>query len=176
MTTATAAPDITAAEQAAFADWLAPLVGRIDVVVVHEPQLAETAVAQLRGRALAAPLLVIAGHTHQQAVDSDRGVAEVNGGTAGAGGTGNLDERQPIGLATVTYREAPFAPLAVDLVQVAPGTGAGSARRVRLDAGAVSVGDALAQSPEQQAQVARHGARGTPPDRSKPPERRGWPS
>ncbi len=141
--------DITAAEQAAFTDWLLALVGRIDVVVVHEPRLAETAVAQLRDRPLAGPLLVVAGHTHQQAVDSDGAVAEVNGGTAGAGGTGNLAERQPIGLATVTYGEDPFAPLAVDLVQVAPGTGAGSARRVRLDAGAVSVGDALAQSPEQ---------------------------
>jgi hypothetical protein len=33
-------------------------------------------------------------------------------------------------------------------VQVAPGTGEGSARRIRLDQGPVTVGDALAPSPE----------------------------
>lgn len=141
--------DVTPAEQEAFRSWLAPLADRIDVLVVHEPALAEPALQALRQRPPAAPLLVVVGHTHQQAVDSDGTVVEVNGGTAGAGGTGNLTERQPIGLAVVTYRRAPFDPLAVDLVQVAPGTGAGQARRVRLDAGPTAVGDMLAPSPEE---------------------------
>ena len=140
---------MTPDERAAFQSWLTALVGRIDVVVVHEPALAQPAVHALREQHLAAPLLVIAGHTRHQAVDADRSVAEVDGGTAGAGGTGNLTEGQPIGLAVVRYRRGPFAPLAVDLVQVAPGTGTGSARRIRLDSGTVSSGDVLAPSPEQ---------------------------
>ena len=143
--------DVTAVQQDAFQTWLTGLAGKIDVVVVHEPALAQPAVDALRDADPSAPLLVVAGHTHRQAVDSDRSVVEVNGGTAGAGGTGNLTERQPIGLAVVTYRRAPFLPLAVDLVQVAPGTGEGSARRIRLDAGPASAGDARAASPEEPA-------------------------
>ena len=143
--------DVTPADQAAFTAWLMPLVGRVDVVVVHEAALAEPAIEELRKTVPAQPLLVVEGHTHRQAVVSRAGVIQVNGGTVGAGGTGNLDDGQPIGLAVVTYR-APqpgaFDPLAVDLVQVAPGTGEGSARRIRLDQGPVTVGDALAASPE----------------------------
>lgn len=143
--------DVTAADQAAFGAWLRPLVGRVDIVVVHEPALAEPALQALRDTVPARPLLVVEGHTHRQAVVSRAGVIQVNGGTVGAGGTGNLGDGEPIGLAVVTYR-APkageFDPLAVDLVQVAPGTGEGSARRVRLDQGPVTVGDALAASPE----------------------------
>ena len=141
--------DVTPVQQAAFVSWLTGLEGKVDIVVVHEPVLAQPAVDALREADPPAPLLLVAGHTHHQAVDAERSVTEVNGGTAGAGGTGNLTERQPIGLAVVTYRRAPFLPLAVDLVQVAPGTGAGSARRIRLDAGPVSAGDVLAPSPEE---------------------------
>jgi hypothetical protein len=143
--------DVTPADQAAFAAWLGPLVGRVDVVVVHEPALAEPALQELRKTVPAQPLLVVEGHTHQQAVVSRADVIQVNGGTVGAGGTGNLAGSQPIGLAVVTYRAlrpGGFEPLAVDLVQVAPGTGEGSARRIRLDQGPVTVGDALAASPE----------------------------
>ena len=143
--------DVPPADQAAFTAWLMPLVGRVDVVVVHEAALAEPAIEELRKTVPAQPLLVVEGHTHRQAVVSRAGVIQVNGGTVGAGGTGDLDDGQPIGLAVVTYR-APqpgaFDPLAVDLVQVAPGTGEGSARRIRLDQGPVTVGDALAASPE----------------------------
>jgi predicted phosphodiesterase len=135
---------ITPAEQADFEAWLAPLVGHVDVVMIHEPDLAAPALAALRAGRLAAPLLVLEGHTHVQAVLSTRAISEVNGGTVGAGGTGNLVEQQPIGLAIVTYRPRPFAPLAVDLVTVAPGTGTGSARRLRLDEGPVSDGPVAA--------------------------------
>ncbi len=144
--------EVTEAQQDAFSRWLGRLIGRVDVVVVHEPSLAEPALTALRAAPPARPLLVVEGHTHQQAVVSRDGVTQVNGGTAGAGGSGNVTERQPIGLALVTYRdETPdgFELLAVDLVQVAPGTGEGSARRVRLGEGPVEVGDALAPSPER---------------------------
>ncbi len=146
--------DITAAQQAEFAAWLGRLAGSVDVVVVHEPQLAQPAIDALRANPPETPLLFVEGHTHQQAVVSRDDVIQVNGGTAGGGGTGNATEGQPVGLAVVTYRSdmsGTFEPLAVDLVQVAPGTGEGSARRVRLDQGPVSVGDALAESPERAA-------------------------
>jgi predicted phosphodiesterase len=138
---------VTPAEQAAFQAWLAPLIGHVDIVVLHEPALAAPALAMLRATPPAAPLLVLDGHTHVQAVDASDNVDEVNGGTVGAGGTGNLTEHQPIGLAIVTYRARPFAPLAVDLVTVAPGTGTGSARRLRLDQGPVSFGPVAAPPP-----------------------------
>ena len=141
--------DVSAEDQAAFRAWLAPLIGRVDVVVVHEPTLAAPAVGALREAGGSGPLVLLSGHTHHQAVRSEGDIVEINGGTAGAGGTGNLDEGQPIGLAIATYQTGPFKPLAVDLVQVAPGTGAGSARRLRLDGGAVSEGDVLAPTPEQ---------------------------
>ncbi len=140
--------EVTAEDQEAFRAWLSDLIGRVDVVVVHEPTLAAPALSALREAGMAGPLLLVSGHTHHQAVRADDGLVEINGGTAGGGGTGNLDEHQPIGIAIVTYEARPFAPLAADLVQVAPGTGAGSARRLRLDGGPVSEGDILAPSPE----------------------------
>jgi hypothetical protein len=58
----------------------------------------------------------------------------VNGGSVGAGGTGNLAEKTPIGLARLTYTADPaFQPLAADLVTIDPGTGSATARRERLD-------------------------------------------
>lgn len=124
--------DVTLAEQADFEQWLDRLAGRVDVVLVHEPDLAGPAIAALRSRDAGAPLLVVTGHTHRQAVDGDGGIVEVNGGTLGAGGTGNLDEGQDVGLAAVTIRRHPFEPLAVDLVQIDPGSGSATARRVTL--------------------------------------------
>jgi predicted phosphodiesterase len=136
---------ITRPEQQRFSAWLSALVGAVDVVVVHEPQLARLAVDELRRHPPASPVLIVTGHTHRQALDSRAGVVEVNGGTAGAGGTGNLGERQPVGLAVVTYERpstsTPFRPLAVDFVRIAPGTGEATAQRVRLDDGPVRLGD-----------------------------------
>ena len=144
--------DITPAEQEAFSVWLKRLIGRVNVVMVHEPALAEPALEALRRDPPAHPLLIIAGHTHQQAISSRDNTTEVNGGTAGGGGTGNLTAGQPVGLAVVTYqapaRSTEFRPVAVDLVQVAPGTGDATARRVRLDQGPVEIGNTLATSPE----------------------------
>jgi predicted phosphodiesterase len=140
--------DISALEQAAFTAWLAPLVDKVDVVVVHEPALAAPAIDGLRKRHLGRALLFVEGHTHRQAVETRDGVSIVNGGTAGGGGTGNLLEHQPVGLAIVSYRRGPFAPIAVDLAELAPGTGGGTARRVRLDNGPLTVGDPMAASPE----------------------------
>ena len=139
---------ITPGEAAAFNAWLRPLLPRVDVVVVHEPALLADALAGLREHPPAHTILFVEGHTHRQAVDATRTVVQINGGTAGAGGTGNLTDDQPLGLAILTYRQFPFAPVAADLVEIAPGTGAGSARRVRLDEGDVRIGDTGGSSPE----------------------------
>ena len=131
---------ITAEQQADFLGWLEPLIGKVDVVMVHEPSLAAGALRMLRADPPERPLLLVVGHTHRQAVDSRDGVTVVNGGTVGAGGTGNLAEGQDIGVAAVAYRRTPFAPLAVDLVRIDPGNGSASAQRLRLDEGPIAVG------------------------------------
>jgi predicted phosphodiesterase len=120
-------------EQADFESWLLGLAGKVDVVLVHEPQLAAPAISTWRLRYPSLPLLVAVGHTHEQAVDAAGSVVEVNGGTLGAGGTGNLDEGQDIGLAVATVQRRPFRPLVVDLVQIDPGDGSATARRIRVD-------------------------------------------
>jgi predicted phosphodiesterase len=133
---ARAAPDITPAQGRAFARWVDSLRGQVDVVMVHEPGLAELALEELRVDPPARPLLFIVGHTHSQSLSTDRNLVVLDPGTAGAGGTGNLSENQPIGLAVVTYRIEPrFAPLAADLVEIDPGDGSATARRARLDVG-----------------------------------------
>ena len=59
----------------------------------------------------------------------------INGGSIGGGGTGNLaDGATDVGLARMSYRPiGGFEPLAADLVEIDPGTGAATARRERLD-------------------------------------------
>ena len=57
----------------------------------------------------------------------------INAGTVGAGGTGNLLEREKIGIARLSYEEKPFQPLAVDMVTIDPRSGSATARRERLD-------------------------------------------
>jgi predicted phosphodiesterase len=133
--------NVTIGEQAEFEQWLFRVAPRVDVVMVHEPKLAAPAVSTLRARGgLDHPLLLVTGHTHRQAVTSSAQITEVNGGTVGAGGTGNLAEGQDLGLAQVTIRPRPFAPLAVDLVQIDPGDGSATARRVRLTGPPVATG------------------------------------
>jgi predicted phosphodiesterase len=123
------------AEQERFAAWLKPLRGKVDVVMVHAPQLAQLALASLRKEPPAAPLLVVEGHTHKAALERFGTVSVLNAGSVGGGGTGNLTEAGGvIGLARVTYSSLPvFVPRAADLVQIDPGDGEAQARRVRLD-------------------------------------------
>jgi predicted phosphodiesterase len=124
----------TLAEQERFAEWLTPLVGRVDIVLVHAPGLAQQAVASLRGAPPNAPLLLLQGHTHAQSLDQTGMLIVLNSGSIGGGGTGNLAEGGDIGLARVTYTRLPaFLPRAADLVQIDPGDGEAQARRSRLD-------------------------------------------
>lgn len=127
---------VTAAERRAFSAWLERLldVRAVDVVMVHEPELAADAVAQLRREPRVRPPVVVTGHTHRQRVVAVRGVLEVNGGTLGAGGTGNLAEPEAdaLGLAVLRYEADPFRVLAVDTVRIDPQSGSASAQRLRL--------------------------------------------
>jgi hypothetical protein len=81
------------------------------------------------------PIVILDGHTHRPFVQPDANLLELNSGTIGAGGTGNLaDERANLGLAVLTYRLRPTPlPLAVDQVSIDPGSGSSSARRLRVD-------------------------------------------
>lgn len=118
----------------AFADWLRPLVGRVDVVMVHSPGLAARALRELRADPPAAPLVLLTGHTHRAAVRTSPNLVLLNGGTAGGGGVGNLDEDQPFGLAVLTYaRAGGFRPLLADTVEIDPRSGAASAERTPLE-------------------------------------------
>jgi predicted phosphodiesterase len=124
--------DVTPGEQADFLGWLLPLVKKVDVVLVHEPALVAGALRVLRADPPDHPLLFAVGHTHRQDVEATRNVTLVNGGTIGAGGTGNLPERQDVGLAEVIYRPKPFVPRAVDLVRIDPGDGSAKAERIPI--------------------------------------------
>jgi predicted phosphodiesterase len=122
------------AQQEAFSGWLQPLLGKVDVVMVHEPALIATALQVLRDKPPQRPLVFLVGHTHKAELTQQPGVTIINGGSMGAGGTGNLTENTNIGIARFVFTVKPtFQPLAADLVSIDPGTGSSSARRARLD-------------------------------------------
>jgi predicted phosphodiesterase len=132
---ATVSPKPSVAQQDLFAQWLHGLQDKVDVVMVHEPALAAKAIADLRRAPPKHPLVLLVGHTHRADILIDRGLTVINGGTVGAGGTGNLDEGAKIGAARMTYAtvDGGVAPLAADLVEIDPGSGSATARRYRLD-------------------------------------------
>jgi predicted phosphodiesterase len=116
-----------------FADWLRPLVGDVDVVLVHSPGLARLALRELRADPPARPLALLTGHTHRARVATSANLLELNGGTAGGGGVGKLDESQPFGMAVLTYSTAGgFRPLLADIVEIDAHSGAASAQRTPL--------------------------------------------
>jgi predicted phosphodiesterase len=123
-------PQPTPEEQEAFRDWLRPLLGHVDVVMVHSPALAEEAAAELRRIPPRRPLALLTGHTHIQSFHSSTNLVEVNAGTVGGGGTGNLEKSQPFGVAVLIYgRKGGFEPIAADLVQIDAHGGSARAER-----------------------------------------------
>jgi predicted phosphodiesterase len=125
-------PDAEQREE--FRDWLRPLLGRVDVVMVHEPQLAEDAAEELREIPPRRPLVLLTGHTHTSSFMSSTNLVELNGGTVGGGGTGNLEKSQPFGLAVLTYtRTDGFDPTAADLVEIDAHRGSARAERFGID-------------------------------------------
>ena len=129
-----ALPAPSLAEQNLFAEWLVGLEGKVDVVMVHEPALAARGIEALRRDPPSHPIVVLVGHTHHADISRDRDLTVLNGGTVGAGGTGNLGEGSKIGVARMIYATGGgFAPLAADLVEIDPGNGSATAKRFRLD-------------------------------------------
>jgi predicted phosphodiesterase len=101
---------------------------------VHEPQLAEDAAEELRAMAPRRPLVLLTGHTHTSSFQASPNFVELNGGTVGGGGTGNLEKTQPFGLAVLTYmREDGFEPEAADLVEIDAHRGSARAERFRIE-------------------------------------------
>jgi len=127
-------PHPTEAQQAEFDAWLRGIQRDVDVVVVHAPALAAQALRRLAENPPSHPLVFLAGHTHAQDLQDEGNIVVLNAGTAGGGGTGNLAEHQPIGVAVLLYAARPrFDPLAADLVEIDPGSGDVTANRSRLD-------------------------------------------
>jgi predicted phosphodiesterase len=127
-------PNVTERQQRAFWDWLRPLVGRIDMVMVHSPALAGIALGELAANPPETPLVFLTGHTHEQSLEESDSAIVLNGGTVGGGGAGNFHENQPYGLAILTYRTRPsFDPLAADLVRIGLADGSANAERRLLD-------------------------------------------
>lgn len=102
--------------------------------MTHEPALTELAVQELLDDPPARPLAILTGHTHLSFLRTSENLVELNGGTVGGGGTGNLDENQPFGLAVlVRARSRRFVPLLADAVEIDAVSGAAKAERTRLD-------------------------------------------
>jgi len=128
-------PEPTPEQVQAFSRWFARVEGDVDVVLVHQPALIEDTLASLRESPPDRPLLFVVGHTHTAELFHEGELTVVNGGSLGAGGTGNLaDAPTRLGLARLSYdTTGGFEPLAVDLVEIDPGDGNATARRERLD-------------------------------------------
>ena len=74
--------------------------------------------------------MFLVGHTHKAELEQQPGVTVINGGSIGAGGTGNLGESTNLSIARFVFTLEPtFQPLAADLVSIDPGTGNSAARR-----------------------------------------------
>jgi predicted phosphodiesterase len=132
---ASGSPDPTPQHINAFSDWLRPLVGRVDVVLVHSPALAQRAIEELRDSPPDRELTLVVGHTHEPSLARYDNLTVVNGGTIGAGGPTNFGDDSDLGLARLTYSVEPgYAPLAADVVEIDPSSGSATAERHRLDA------------------------------------------
>ena len=104
------------------------------MVLVHSATLAAVALEELRGNPPVRPIAFLVGHTHRASLETSPNLVVLNGGSVGAGGSGNLaDGDGKIGLAVLTYEAEPrFAPVAADLVEIDPATGSAKAERNRL--------------------------------------------
>jgi predicted phosphodiesterase len=126
------APDRSEVER--FATWMRGVRDQADIVMVHNPALLTDALKELDADPPAKPLTILVGHTHHAELTRRPGATVINAGTVGAGGTGNLLEKNKIGIARLSYDTQPsFQALAVDMVTIDPRNGSATARRERLD-------------------------------------------
>jgi Calcineurin-like phosphoesterase superfamily domain len=117
------------AEAEAFVEWFTSLPVRPDIVLVHQHGLAHALLDSLEPGD--APLLILTGHDHVQHIEQRGPHVLVDGGTVGAGGPFGIGQ-QDAGFAQLHFA-ADGSLRAVDLVEIEPVSGAGSARRVPID-------------------------------------------
>jgi hypothetical protein len=111
--------------------WFDGLPRRPDVVLVHQQGLAHALLAHVAAQTGKPPVLILTGHDHRQHTDRLGDDVLVDGGTVGAGGPFAIGE-SPAGFALL-HLTAANRLQSVDLVQVEPLSGEGSARRVVFD-------------------------------------------
>jgi len=111
--------------------WFEQLPERPDVVLVHQHALAHALLDALETDD-GDPVVILTGHDHEQHLERQGAHVLVDGGTVGAGGPFAIGE-QRVGLAELGFAEGRLR--AVDLIEVEPLSGEGTARRVVLDAG-----------------------------------------
>jgi Calcineurin-like phosphoesterase superfamily domain len=111
--------------------WFDGLSRRPDVVMVHQHGLAHALLEHVAADVEAPPLLVLTGHDHRQHVDEAGDDVLVDGGSVGAGGPFAIGEA-PAGFALLHLTENNRLH-SVDLVQVEPLSGEGSAQRLVFD-------------------------------------------
>ena len=123
--------EITDAQRQEFADWLRPLVGKVDVVVAHEQGLAETAAEELRRN----PPRRAARAAHGPHPPRGRpGVGELRGAQRRLGG--RRRHRQPGRRPAVRHRrllyerDGGFRPRFADTVEIDADSGAARAERL----------------------------------------------
>ena len=122
--------EATSAKQELIA-WFDGLERRPDVVLVHQHGLAHALLEHAAMDEEAPPLLILTGHDHRQHVDEAGDDVLVDGGTVGAGGPFAIGEA-PAGFALL-HLTASNRLHSVDLVQVEPLSGEGSAQRLVFD-------------------------------------------
>jgi hypothetical protein len=116
--------------QQEFLTWFEGLPVRPDVILVHRHELAHGLLDRLAAGD-GEPVLIVTGHDHDGHVDRLGDHVLVDGGSVGAGGIFGVGE-EPSGLAQVHLDDEGRA-RAVDLIEVEPATGEGSAQRINLD-------------------------------------------
>ena len=121
-------------EAGEFVRWFEGLPERPDVVLVHQHGLAHALLESLEPTE-DEPLLILAGHDHEQHLHEDEGGILIDGGTVGAGGPFE------IGVQAAGFAEIHFTPTgdarAVDLIAVEPISGNARASRTILAGDAV---------------------------------------
>ena len=116
------------AEERAFVTWFESLPQRPDVVLVHQHGLAHALLDSLASDG--ERVLILTGHDHEQHLEIEGPHVLVDGGTAGAGGPLAIGQ-QPAGFAQLHFADTGQL-TAVDLVEIEPVSGSGSAQRIPI--------------------------------------------
>lgn len=118
--------------RAALVRWFDGLPRRPHIVLVHQNGLAQHLARTLHARGAQPPLVVLTGHDHRQHVDRHGEIVVVDAGSVGAGGLLGV-ARERVAVAELHFKAQSASLQAVDLIEVAPLSGAAQAERVIVD-------------------------------------------